>query len=102
MKKKKTSLSPTARPIAMIAGRFNGKSPAQARMPSIPNYFIFIDSELIKGFFFFQAEDGIRDYKVTGVQPCALPIFDDDLLHLRQPVRDRLRTYPGTMLEVVV
>src|SRR5205807_5651124 len=29
--------------------------------------FIFI-------FFFFQAEDGIRDYKVTGVQTCALPI----------------------------
>src|SRR5256885_7403163 len=24
--------------------------------------------------FFFQAEDGIRDYKVTGVQTCALPI----------------------------
>src|SRR3989454_8232674 len=39
-------------------------------------------------FFFFQAEDGIRDYKVTGVQTCALPISprrfglgdqDDDL-----------------------
>src|SRR5256885_8675924 len=27
-------------------------------------------------FFFFQAEDGIRDYKVTGVQTCALPILD--------------------------
>src|SRR5256885_1053718 len=27
-----------------------------------------------EGFFFFQAEDGIRDYKVTGVQTCALPI----------------------------
>src|SRR5256885_683149 len=25
--------------------------------------------------FFFQAEDGIRDYKVTGVQTCALPIW---------------------------
>src|SRR6266850_4573911 len=25
-------------------------------------------------FFFFQAEDGIRHYKVTGVQTCALPI----------------------------
>ena len=24
--------------------------------------------------FFFQAEDGIRGYKVTGVQTCALPI----------------------------
>src|SRR5256885_12303071 len=27
-----------------------------------------------RGRFFFQAEDGIRDYKVTGVQTCALPI----------------------------
>ena len=26
------------------------------------------------GFFFFQAEDGIRDTSVTGVQTCALPI----------------------------
>ena len=25
--------------------------------------------------FFFQAEDGIRDIGVTGVQTCALPIF---------------------------
>src|SRR5690606_39774115 len=25
-------------------------------------------------FFFFQAEDGIRDFHVTGVQTCALPI----------------------------
>src|SRR3712207_8831282 len=28
-------------------------------------------------FFFFQAEDGIRDIGVTGVQTCALPIFED-------------------------
>src|SRR5256885_6127226 len=27
--------------------------------------------------FFFQAEDGIRDYKVTGVQTCALPILPE-------------------------
>src|SRR5699024_10989864 len=27
-------------------------------------------------FFFFQAEDGIRDRNVTGVQTCALPIYD--------------------------
>src|SRR5256885_5824924 len=30
--------------------------------------------EYLLFFFFFQAEDGIRDYKVTGVQTCALPI----------------------------
>src|SRR5256885_3339208 len=32
-------------------------------------------SNCIVVFFFFQAEDGIRDYKVTGVQTCALPIL---------------------------
>src|SRR5438046_8318253 len=31
---------------------------------------------LIFFFFFFQAEDGIRDWSVTGVQTCALPIFE--------------------------
>src|SRR5438552_13939176 len=30
---------------------------------------------LVFFFFFFQAEDGIRDDLVTGVQTCALPIF---------------------------
>src|SRR5690348_17394550 len=29
---------------------------------------------LVACFFFFQAEDGIRDGRVTGVQTCALPI----------------------------
>src|SRR5256885_13253043 len=33
------------------------------------------DLHVIFSFFFFQAEDGIRDYKVTGVQTCALPIY---------------------------
>src|SRR5687768_17654018 len=32
-------------------------------------------------FFFFQAEDGIRDVAVTGVQTCALPIFAKYLWH---------------------
>src|SRR2546429_4240126 len=30
---------------------------------------------MILFFFFFQAEDGIRDVAVTGVQTCALPIY---------------------------
>src|SRR5688500_20151892 len=29
---------------------------------------------MLFGIFIFQAEDGIRDYEVTGVQTCALPI----------------------------
>src|SRR5437867_9261928 len=53
-------------------------------------------------FFFFQAEDGIRDRTVTGVQTCALPIYEvskvvvldprdralGDALHTRGRVRD--------------
>src|SRR5207302_4113693 len=31
---------------------------------------------LLRTAFFFQAEDGIRDFHVTGVQTCALPISD--------------------------
>src|SRR5256885_11071384 len=38
-------------------------------------------------FFFFQAEDGIRDYKVTGVQTCALPIYHQRRRHRAAPVR---------------
>src|SRR5688572_32506292 len=34
------------------------------------------DASQCLGVFFFQAEDGIRDLTVTGVQTCALPIFD--------------------------
>src|SRR5260221_9831875 len=40
-----------------------------------PSPLIHVDSEGIF-FFFFQAEDGIRDHCVTGVQTCALPISD--------------------------
>src|SRR5258707_238592 len=49
-------------------------------------------------FFFFQAEDGIRDIGVTGVQTCALPIFlsrhgavPDALLKALQSVRGTQR-----------
>src|SRR2546427_4908756 len=40
-------------------------------------------------FFFFQAEDGIRDLTVTGVQTCALPISADGI---GTRARDRGRT----------
>src|SRR6266513_3572672 len=44
---------------------------------------------LVYFFFFFQAEDGIRDRNVTGVQTCALPIS------LRDAVEGRPRlTFP--------
>src|SRR2546430_4340326 len=35
--------------------------------------------DLLLAFFFFQAEDGIRDLTVTGVQTCALPISAREL-----------------------
>src|SRR2546430_10199225 len=35
-----------------------------------------VHQSLFVFFFFFQAEDGIRDLTVTGVQTCALPISD--------------------------
>src|SRR2546426_12309328 len=41
---------------------------------------------VVSFFFFFQAEDGIRDYKVTGVQTCALPICIRQLLVQRLAV----------------
>src|SRR3712207_9428790 len=41
--------------------------------------------------FFFQAEDGIRDIGVTGVQTCALPIFGARIeAALRRSLLDRL------------
>src|SRR5207248_6955455 len=42
-------------------------------------------------FFFFQAEDGIRDRTVTGVQTCALPIFR---MYLRRRARHARRRQP--------
>src|SRR6266536_5008422 len=38
-------------------------------------------------FFFFQAEDGIRDPLVTGVQTCALPISRQTVLEVGQQLR---------------
>src|SRR5688572_32181642 len=49
-------------------------------------------------FFFFQAEDGIRDLTVTGVQTCALPIF---ILALTSTNKASARMI-GRMLRVLV
>src|SRR5205809_4879956 len=43
-------------------------------------------------FFFFQAEDGIRDVAVTGVQTCALPICEGGF----DPVDDGIQAGPGS------
>src|SRR6266567_7614609 len=45
-------------------------------------------------FFFFQAEDGIRDLTVTGVQTCALPILVTDLTDITEyPALELARLY---------
>src|SRR2546430_5489705 len=45
-------------------------------------------------FFFFQAEDGIRDLTVTGVQTCALPIFRPARHNLRLVREEGIRDPP--------
>src|SRR6266536_5180820 len=42
---------------------------------------------IISSIFFFQAEDGIRDPLVTGVQTCALPIFEAEPPRLEEARR---------------
>src|SRR5690606_40953001 len=44
-------------------------------MKIVYDYGVWLDKNLyVLYYFFFQAEDGIRDFHVTGVQTCALPI----------------------------
>src|SRR2546421_1232569 len=51
-------------------------------------------------FFFFQAEDGIRDLIVTGVQTCALPISSQSngYRQLEMHVRKGIREVDETLL----
>src|SRR5206468_8899152 len=44
-------------------------------------------------FFFFQAEDGIRDLIVTGVQTCALPISVRELTSLQNEMNRLFNTF---------
>src|SRR5688572_31132768 len=46
--------------------------------------------------FFFQAEDGIRDLTVTGVQTCALPILDQFYADLPFPFAEE--PFPGVAM----
>src|SRR6266702_4465457 len=52
---------------------------------------------LYKAVFFFQAEDGIRDGHVTGVQTCALPIYFGGLAELasRIPIKQYIDHGPN-------
>src|SRR3712207_9462512 len=46
-----------------------------------------------------QAEDGIRDIGVTGVQTCALPIYPVDVGLPRLVQRGQLRPHPGVLAQ---
>src|SRR5690606_24785507 len=52
-------------------------------------------SVLLSFSFFFQAEDGIRDFHVTGVQTCALPIWAKG-----ERIRSRLEQFIGNYPEL--
>src|SRR5207248_5696005 len=52
----------------------------EVHLPSSSGYLLF----------FFQAEDGIRDRTVTGVQTCALPIFPEILVKPNHPAIARV------------
>src|SRR5690606_14174063 len=49
-------------------------------------------------FFFFQAEDGIRDFHVTGVQTCALPI---SVAQFGREVAEHTSSYTDSLLDQV-
>src|SRR6267143_1729603 len=46
----------------------------------------------VQNFFFFQAEDGIRDRTVTGVQTCALPIWAHGIVFIG-PTPEQMRDF---------
>src|SRR2546429_1500732 len=60
--------SPRLRP-SIVARRRTARAPATSHSARCALFY-----------FFFQAEDGIRDVAVTGVQTCALPIYVHDHL----------------------
>src|SRR5690606_40231292 len=49
--------------------------------------------------FFFQAEDGIRDFHVTGVQTCALPILPYDIVLEMDEINE---DFPETDVAIVI
>src|SRR5215213_9754758 len=48
-------------------------------------FFFFFSSRCRHMCFFCQAEDGIRDWSVTGVQTCALPIYGKGVVYIATP-----------------
>src|SRR3712207_7128228 len=52
-------------------------------------------------FFFFQAEDGIRDIGVTGVQTCALPIYAMRAVRVGDPLAAETEVGPLATPQIV-
>src|SRR5690606_41051730 len=55
---------------------------------------VYTDESCVFLCFFFQAEDGIRDFHVTGVQTCALPIYPLSLHELGASVSQFFQIHP--------
>src|SRR2546422_2745383 len=81
--------------ILLMLSRHRGTTPSVLCARACRRFRVQVnlnDSSIRCFFFFFQAEDGIRDVAVTGVQTCALPIL------LAQPLAHRavVGIDPGT------
>src|SRR5258708_9880535 len=55
-----------------------------------------MSTQWLDSFFFFQAEDGIRDDLVTGVQTCALPIWPAQVTEALPPRTAQVRILART------
>src|SRR2546430_9770350 len=56
--------------------------------------------DVLFSYFFFQAEDGIRDLTVTGVQTCALPISSKTMPSICGPPLATLTRSPTSMCSI--
>src|SRR6266403_4247641 len=62
-------------------------------------FFCMYTNYQIISFFFFQAEDGIRDLYVTGVQTCALPILHPAMIPRSHPLASVSEAYNAVFVE---
>src|SRR5262249_56662453 len=128
---------PQSRPLSSLASpacplrapsrapAFSAPTPPPPRPPSRSAPAIRSSVSVRESLFFFQAEDGIRDWSVTGVQTCALPICsrrqgpprrarrhrrghreraplprDDELRHGHRPLRRRRPPALGALTRI--
>src|SRR5687768_18032706 len=96
----------------VFGGEVRGGGPGVLRFVWHGDWFSFVRVVPAVSFkcfvFFFQAEDGIRDVAVTGVQTCALPILaraenveTEDLAMAEQSAVERVRELASAKLRLV-